>query len=1000
MWFEMADMLHKLTLTSLLFFVSDELQMPFGMLVTTVYTILILYFRPYVRKGDDRLHLFVQIELFLVIQAGFILFTTAGTTLDYETDVLLSAVLITVTIALVLIFLLMAFKNIRKMLRQRERKREEEAMLENALEMTPEDRAAMHRKEMATQEEWEEYKTAEEVVHEIREKEEAELAEFEVIKKMLTGCCQCCSRPNTEGHRRWRKVLLNAVYAFKCCMRGCETEAMTKRRQIVEEREAKRLREEGTPVLKVDSTGRPMWVKQRASAGGRGTSRLLDIQAELKKNPHDRLSKSGSQRGLGFSVDRRSTSADDGRRSTGTPKNLRGSLRSSTGGFRNSKENGRGSKDSVRGSKEGPKGSIIAPLFPDLEEPMEGDGEGDADANDSDFENENKDDRERRPREKEEAGVSMIEKLRRDARAARAGKQKRYADDEPEPAPEPVKPVEPKSPKGKKGGSITQSRESLVRQLDVDELLAEHEIGNMRARKEIDRQRRLTADEGAVATTTATAPAKMTRAQFFAKEFGDWETHPGEEAKRKKAEADKKAAEDAVAKENEAQAAARRAKELKALEEAAEAARQQAIAHERGLLDQELTELTRASGLVLSPLSPAPSSTVVTPADGTPSSEAATAPKRRDSFEHVTVTEVDPNAPVVIPASHIPLSITPTPGDKPAVSWTLPPPPHPGSDRSRQVSRGNSRTNSRTNSRANSRANSRRSSPERNRQPQLSAEAAAERQAMLAEFAGMRPSASAPLTSLRPPSPGAGILSVPSRSPTMTTTGSTGSSSGSGAAAIGSRSRRGSFDNTVVLSEQDHHSSEEDTPTVVNNPSPSVGITGRRSMGSRGHSRQPSRQPLMSAPVPSHVTRPRVLSADETDEQNAMFHEFASLRAAVPAAALRVAVTPPLPPAASTPSGRDEQKLASAAAVAATRRHDDDDDGVVVQELGDDDDLSAHTMPVVTSRPSIPSRPATPATSAPAAAVAPPTPVVMSDEDREAHEAMLREMDELRSARR
>lgn len=41
--------------------------------------------------GDDRLHLFVQTELFLVVQAGYILYVGASDKLDEATDILLSS---------------------------------------------------------------------------------------------------------------------------------------------------------------------------------------------------------------------------------------------------------------------------------------------------------------------------------------------------------------------------------------------------------------------------------------------------------------------------------------------------------------------------------------------------------------------------------------------------------------------------------------------------------------------------------------------------------------------------------------------------------------------------------------------------------------------------------------------------------------------------------------------------------------------------------------------
>ena len=55
-------MAHKLTLTSLLAFAPDSAQSSVGMAAVIAYLAYILWNAPYVRKGDDRLHLVVQIE--------------------------------------------------------------------------------------------------------------------------------------------------------------------------------------------------------------------------------------------------------------------------------------------------------------------------------------------------------------------------------------------------------------------------------------------------------------------------------------------------------------------------------------------------------------------------------------------------------------------------------------------------------------------------------------------------------------------------------------------------------------------------------------------------------------------------------------------------------------------------------------------------------------------------------------------------------------------------
>lgn len=69
-WFELADMMHKFSLTSLLFFFPESYQMPLGMIVSVSYTFVILLAQPYYRRSDDLLHLTGQTELLLLMLAG------------------------------------------------------------------------------------------------------------------------------------------------------------------------------------------------------------------------------------------------------------------------------------------------------------------------------------------------------------------------------------------------------------------------------------------------------------------------------------------------------------------------------------------------------------------------------------------------------------------------------------------------------------------------------------------------------------------------------------------------------------------------------------------------------------------------------------------------------------------------------------------------------------------------------------------------------------------
>jgi len=121
-WFELADMIHKLTMTSLLKFFPVDIQMPSGMVAVVIYLWVILMAQPYLRRDDDRLHQFVQVELFLLVCAGYVLYYTQDTGLDRSTDILLSIILIFITIFLLIAFVYMAGHNIIKILRDRRKK--------------------------------------------------------------------------------------------------------------------------------------------------------------------------------------------------------------------------------------------------------------------------------------------------------------------------------------------------------------------------------------------------------------------------------------------------------------------------------------------------------------------------------------------------------------------------------------------------------------------------------------------------------------------------------------------------------------------------------------------------------------------------------------------------------------------------------------------------------------------------------------------------------------
>lgn len=118
-YWELIDLLHKLVLTSIVVFVSSQARMACNMAIITVYLIALLLVSPYVRKGDDRFHQLVQVNLYCLALCGHILNATDNpynsTLASADTlDKLLSALLICITIGLLVGFLIIAGRNVRK----------------------------------------------------------------------------------------------------------------------------------------------------------------------------------------------------------------------------------------------------------------------------------------------------------------------------------------------------------------------------------------------------------------------------------------------------------------------------------------------------------------------------------------------------------------------------------------------------------------------------------------------------------------------------------------------------------------------------------------------------------------------------------------------------------------------------------------------------------------------------------------------------------------------
>lgn len=138
-YWEVVDMLHKLVLTGIVAFAPANTQLAINMAILILYLEVLLWVQPYLRKGDDRFHLLVQIELYLLGLAGWILTPPNAAELTPDTDLLISLLLIGLTTFLMSSFIIIAGRNAYKLCKQFRKKRQEaqEAKPPEAAPQTP-----------------------------------------------------------------------------------------------------------------------------------------------------------------------------------------------------------------------------------------------------------------------------------------------------------------------------------------------------------------------------------------------------------------------------------------------------------------------------------------------------------------------------------------------------------------------------------------------------------------------------------------------------------------------------------------------------------------------------------------------------------------------------------------------------------------------------------------------------------------------------------------------
>jgi hypothetical protein len=117
-WWEIVDCAHKLALTCLIAFAPLEAQLPLGMVIATLFTAALLLFHPFLRTEDDLLQLFAQCEIYLLLLAGFVFYTSAVDSISTRDDLIMSVSLIALCVCFFAGFLFIVGTGLRTLIRE------------------------------------------------------------------------------------------------------------------------------------------------------------------------------------------------------------------------------------------------------------------------------------------------------------------------------------------------------------------------------------------------------------------------------------------------------------------------------------------------------------------------------------------------------------------------------------------------------------------------------------------------------------------------------------------------------------------------------------------------------------------------------------------------------------------------------------------------------------------------------------------------------------------
>lgn len=122
-WFEVVEMGHKLLLTGFLQFFDGAERFQFGMVITLLYTLVVIVLAPFVQHRNETLTLICEVEIFLLMLAGNSTAAEGNLKLGSFLDILLSAVMIAAVMFAMILFVAVSLHHARQNMWAKRRKK-------------------------------------------------------------------------------------------------------------------------------------------------------------------------------------------------------------------------------------------------------------------------------------------------------------------------------------------------------------------------------------------------------------------------------------------------------------------------------------------------------------------------------------------------------------------------------------------------------------------------------------------------------------------------------------------------------------------------------------------------------------------------------------------------------------------------------------------------------------------------------------------------------------